>query len=121
MKLEIFVIYDSKAAAFLQPWFLTTPALAVRSFTDLANDPESNICRHADDYTLFNIGTFNDSTAKIDWTSPVTLGCAIQYKKPDQQQTEKPLENQHQYEKQNGPAGTGLNTKTKTNNQDTAD
>ncbi len=83
MQLKMFTIYDSKANAFLQPWFLTTEALAVRAFSDLANDQESNVSRHADDYTLFKIGTFNDATAKVDWTTPVTLGCALQYKKPD--------------------------------------
>ena len=83
MQQFMFVIYDSKANAYMTPWFLTTEHLAVRAFSDLANDPESNVSRHADDYTLFTIGTFNDATAKINWTEPKTLGNAIQYKKPE--------------------------------------
>ncbi len=86
MQLKMFVIYDSKAAAYMQPWFLTTEALAVRAFSDLANNQESNICHHADDYTLFKIGTFNDTTAEVDWQSPVTLGNALQYKQQQEAQ-----------------------------------
>ncbi len=84
MQQHMFVIYDSKANAFMTPWFLTTQALAVRAFSDLANDPESNVSRHPDDYTLFTIGTFNDQTAKIHWEEPKTLGNAIQFKKTQQ-------------------------------------
>ncbi len=80
MQLKMFVIYDSKANAYMQPWFLTTEQLAVRAFSDLANDPESNLNRHPDDYTLFTIGTFNDQTAKINWVEPKTLGNALEYK-----------------------------------------
>ena len=80
MKQLMFVIYDSKANAYLQPWFLTTEPMAIRAFTDLANDSDSNVSRHPEDYTLFNIGSFDDNTAEIIWNAPITLGNAIQYK-----------------------------------------
>ncbi len=82
----MFVIYDSKANAYMQPWFLTNEPMAMRAFGDLINDPESNAGKHPEDYTLFKIGTFNDTTAEVDWTSPVTLGNGIQYKKQDEEQ-----------------------------------
>ncbi len=121
MQQFMFVIYDSKANAFMTPWFLTTEQLAIRAFGDLANDPESNVFRHPDDYTLFTIGTFNDATAKINWNEPQTLGNAIQFKDQRQKQTGLTLENQDQYENQTGPAGEGLKTKTKKNQHDTAE
>jgi len=79
MKHMMFVIYDSKADAYMQPWFLTTEPMAARVFSDLINDPESNAGRHPEDYTLFNIGNFNDQTAEINWNAPVTLGNGIQF------------------------------------------
>ncbi len=89
MKHQMFVIYDSKANAYLQPWFLTTEAQAQRVFNDCVNDADHNFGRHPEDYTLFNIGQFNDATAEVAWNAPVTLGNGLQYvktKKPDEQQ-----------------------------------
>jgi len=79
MKQLMFVIYDSKANAYMQPWFLTTEPMAVRAFSDLINDPQSNAGKHPEDYTLFSIGNFNDNTAEVTWTPPLTLGNGIQF------------------------------------------
>ncbi len=98
----MFVIYDSKANAYLQPWFLTQQGMAQRAFSDCVNDADHNFGRHPEDYTLFTIGEFDDATAKIEWKSPESMGNGIQYvitKKTDkqidfiQQQMEQPETN----------------------------
>lgn len=59
---KIFSVYDSKAEAFLQPFFADTEGIALRSFTASALAEEHNFFRFAEDYTLFRLGEFDDST-----------------------------------------------------------
>ena len=72
MILQVFSIHDSKAAAYLAPFFQPTSALAVRMFTDAANDPESNICRHPEDFTLFHMGSYDNETNTFDLLDATT-------------------------------------------------
>lgn len=65
MILNAFSIYDSKAEAYLPPFFTTTPALAMRSFQAAANTAEHDFHKYAADYTLFQIGHFDDSNAEL--------------------------------------------------------
>lgn len=62
---KIFSIYDSKAEAFITPFFAPTAGVAIRSFATAANDEQHNFHQHADDYTLFEIGTFNSDTGDL--------------------------------------------------------
>ena len=59
-------VYDSKAAAFLAPIFTVTSAVALRAFTQAANDSGHDFSRYAGDYTLFELGTFDEQNAKFD-------------------------------------------------------
>ena len=77
MNLSIFMIYDSKAEAYLQPFFSQSQGTALRSFIDLANDPQHEFCKHAEDYTLFFCGTFDPLTGHFDLTVPKALGNAL--------------------------------------------
>ncbi len=86
MNTQMFVIYDSKANAYMQPWFLTTTPMAIRAFTDCIYDPKHNFGAHPEDYTLFSIGTFNDQDAKIHWKTPVSLGNGIEFVKHESQE-----------------------------------
>ncbi len=97
----MFVIHDSKADAFMQPWFLPTTAMAQRAFTDCVNDKEHNFAMHPQDYTLFAIGEYDDQSAKITWHAPVTLGNGIQYL-----QQELANEQNDLFDKTPGPSGT---------------
>ncbi len=82
---KMFVIYDSKANAYMQPWFLTQNGMAVRAFSDCVNSDDHNFSRHPEDYTLFSLGEFDDQTAKITRAEPISLGNGVQYKKTIQQ------------------------------------
>ena len=85
MKLKIFSIYDSKAEAYHQPFYLTTKSLAIRQFTDLANDNSSQISKHPADFTLFYIGEYDDHTASFDLEkTKIALGTALEFKGTEQ-------------------------------------
>lgn len=81
MKFYIFSVYDSKAENFHTPMFVPTKGIATRSFTDVANNPESEIYRHPEDYTLFLIGEFDSSNGLVTpLTTPESLGLAVEFK-----------------------------------------
>lgn len=74
MKRTVFAVYDSKAAAFLQPFFSQTRGVAVRSFGAAVQDTGHDFNRYAGDYTLFELGTFDEETAKFDLkTTPESI------------------------------------------------
>ena len=80
MILKIYSIYDSKADAYQLPFFHQSTGSAKRSFQDLVNDGESAFARHPEDYTLFELGTWEDSKADFDmYAAPKSLGVAIDY------------------------------------------
>jgi len=91
MKHKIFVIHDVKANCYMEPWFLQQQAIAQRAFSDCVNDPDHNFGRHPEDYTLFNIGEYNDQNAKIEWIPPQSLGNGIEYLKPELADNQKDL------------------------------
>ena len=62
----IFAIYDQKAHAYARPFFLQTEGLAIRELKDAANDPNTSIGRHPEDYTLFCMGTYNEVSGHFD-------------------------------------------------------
>lgn len=57
--LQMYSVRDEKAGAFLRPFCADTHGLAVRSFGDAVRDPEHEMHRHAEDYSLWYVGTFD--------------------------------------------------------------
>lgn len=66
MLTNAYSIKDSATATFSPPFFQPNDAVAIRSFTDLARDPSTNIFRHPSDFTLHRIGTWNDDTGLLE-------------------------------------------------------
>ena len=62
---QIYAVYDSKAEAFLPPFFQDTDGLAIRAFTQAANDQDHNFGKWAEDYTLFQIGEWDPNTGTL--------------------------------------------------------
>lgn len=58
---RIYSIYDAKAGVFSQPFYAPNRAVAMRSFTDEARNPQSQVNRHPADFALYELGAFNDS------------------------------------------------------------
>lgn len=80
MLLNMFAVYDAKANAFIQPFFLPNKAMAIRTFSECANNPKHQFCLHPSDFTLFELGTFDNETGLIE-TLPAhnPLGLAIEF------------------------------------------
>lgn len=63
--LNLFAVRDSKAEAFMPPFTATNKGLAIRSFTDAVNDKSSIFSKYPDDFVLYDLGTFDESTGII--------------------------------------------------------
>lgn len=80
MRHVLMSVYDSKAAAFLPPFTLPTIGMAKRTFADCAQDLGHAFARHPGDYTLFELGWFDDSTGQLVLhTPPISHGQAGAY------------------------------------------
>jgi len=81
MILKIYSTYDAKVKAFHPPLAFRNSGEATRWFTDMSNDPKSNLCRYPEDYSLFETGEFNDESGLIiQYEAKLPLGSALQYK-----------------------------------------
>lgn len=76
----VFSVWDAKAEAYLQPFFARKDAVALRMFRTEVNNPDSDFCRHAEDYVLFRIGSFCQDSAQLVEEKHSPLGKAIELK-----------------------------------------
>ena len=90
MKTYIFTIHDSKANAYLPPFFLPEKGMATRTFMDCVNSEGHQFAAHPYDYTLFCLGTFDNITAKMYAETPQSLGNGVEFVKltPDKENGE---------------------------------
>lgn len=79
MTKKVFSIYDEKADAFLQPFFMSKVGEAIRAISDCLNDPAHQFSKHPSDYTLFVIGEFDDSTGSLT-DEKKSLGNLVEFK-----------------------------------------
>ena len=59
--LGIFSVYDSKAEVYMTPFFERTRGTAERVFASAVNNAEHEFHKHAEDYSLWELGWFSDS------------------------------------------------------------
>ncbi len=65
MRLLIFSVFDVKSGAFAQPFFMPAVGMATRAFGDWSNNVETPLGKHPEDYSLYQIGHFDDGDARI--------------------------------------------------------
>lgn len=63
--MKMFRIYDSKAEAYHTPFNAPTIAAAIRIFADACNEEGSQFHKHAEDYTLFVVGGWEDDKPEL--------------------------------------------------------
>ena len=80
---KIFTVFDAKAETYANPFVAQSTGMAIRTFADIANDTKHPIGQHPEDYTLFEIGTFNVQTSEIKTKdAKIALGTAIEHLSP---------------------------------------
>lgn len=71
MKVPVFSIRDLKAEAFGPVFMQNTVGLASRMFGEMANSRDHSVGRHPDDFKLYQVGTFDDESGKLESLEPV--------------------------------------------------
>lgn len=79
MILKLFSIYDSKAQCFGSVTPARSDGEMIREFVTHANDPKSRIGQNPEDYSLMEVGTFDDTTGCIVGVSHFNHGPAAGY------------------------------------------
>ncbi|AXH75519.1 MAG: nonstructural protein [Microviridae sp.] len=74
---DMFTVYDSKAQAFGNPFFMENKSTAIRAFTFAANDKNSDIGRYPSDFQLYYLGQFNDEDASLTIINPAAIAFAL--------------------------------------------
>lgn len=68
---QILCVYDSKAAAFSDPFFAVNVAVALRQFAAACNDPALDINRFHEDYSLYHVGSFDTDLGEFTLHQPM--------------------------------------------------
>lgn len=73
-------IHDAKSESFGRPLFVRAYGEAERSFRDVVNDGKSDYAKHPEDFTLFEVGSFDDATGVlVGLAAPRSLGTAVAF------------------------------------------
>ena len=81
MILNIYSIFDSATKSYNTPFFMQNDELAIRALKNLVNDDSTDVCKFPDQFILFKLGEFNDSTGFINNDDcPQRVTQAIQHK-----------------------------------------
>lgn len=80
MLVNVYAVYDSKAQAYLQPWFCQNHNVAFRNMELALRNPQCPFKQFPADFTLFCIGEFDDLTGAITGhAAHESLGNMIQF------------------------------------------
>lgn len=80
MIVKVFTVFDAGVSSYLKPFYEVARGAAIRSFADIVQDKDSAIGKHPQDFTLFELGEYDDSCAKFTmYDTPVSLGLAIEF------------------------------------------
>lgn len=83
---KVFCVYDSKAETYLTPFVMRSRGEAIRGFSDVTNDPNTQFAKHPGDFTLFEIGEWDSDSAKIAmYEAKQNLGVAIEFRKQERE------------------------------------
>lgn len=73
MMSKAYCLYDSKLEAYLTPFFAPNRGVAMRHFADLVANEDHPFGKHPEDYTLFELGDFDDVTAMFNASAPASI------------------------------------------------
>ncbi len=80
---EMYSIYDSKAEAYMEPWFTENDQTATRAFAHSCNDKTHPLGQAPADYTLFKIAKWDGQTGRvINEETKINLGTGHEYVVP---------------------------------------
>lgn len=92
MLMSIYSVYDSGISTWFPPCFVRNKGEILRWWSETANDSQSKISKHPQDYALFELGTWDDEKCKFDFhKAPLSMGLAIEFVKKEMQDVQEPI------------------------------
>ena len=80
MLVKMFSVYDSKAQVYTPPFYFKAVGEAVRAFQDSVNTPGHQFNKWPGDFTLFQIGAYDDETGFVTQDQAhINLGVALEF------------------------------------------
>ena len=77
---KLYSVYDSVAETWGKPFPMKNKGEAIRGFAQAVNDKQTQLNLHPEDYTLFEIGEWDDDRGIITiYDAKVSCGVAIEY------------------------------------------
>lgn len=84
MIVNVYSIRDNKVNGYMQPFFSQTHGSAIRAFADHCLDDKSMPHKHPEDFDLYFVGGFDDTTGLMQPVqSPQLLAGAKEYVRDD--------------------------------------
>ena len=66
MEMQVYCVRDAKAEAYLTPFYMVNEAMAMRAISDCIQDENHQFNKHAEDFALYHLGVYSDSTGKFE-------------------------------------------------------
>lgn len=79
MIFKCFSIFDSKIGSYSKPVFLRSKGEAIRAVTSEVQNAESELAKYPADFTLFEIGEYDDDKGIMMPFTPLSVGCCIEF------------------------------------------
>ena len=77
---KVYSIYDSKSGLYDKPFLALNSAVIIREFETMANDPNSTVGKYPEDFTLFELGEYDNKTGKYkNHDTPKSMGVGIEF------------------------------------------
>lgn len=78
MTQSAFSVYDSKSEKYLPPFIASTPGVAERIFGDMVASEGHPFNKHPEDYTLYKLGTWEETTAEFRSSDHSVIATGLQ-------------------------------------------
>jgi hypothetical protein len=69
----VVAVFDKAVQAYAKPMFVPALGAALRAFEDEVIRPDSEMGKHPEDYAMFHIGTYDDSSAELEKIEPLCI------------------------------------------------
>jgi hypothetical protein len=77
---KIYTVFDVASGFYAKPFLVRSKGEAIRAIMDILADEKHELTKYSADYTLFELGTFDDNTGMYNTHVPKSLGCLLEFK-----------------------------------------
>lgn len=79
---QVFSLFDSKANAYIQPFFMAQKGQALRALDSIVNNPQTEVNKYPADFALYKLGEFDDVSGQlVSLKVPEFIANAIEFVK----------------------------------------